>query len=164
MEFLAQLHPPVVHFAVALVIIGVVFDIIGFILKKDSLKHAGFWSIMVGVVAVWGAAITGHQAEELIEHAVEGTKAYQVLEEHEELGEILPWVVSALGLYRLFLFFKPNNLLFIVYLIAGIAVSVAVGLQGRIGGKLVYEYGIGVKTQNIQTEGNKYYHEEEEEH
>ncbi|NPA16998.1 MAG: DUF2231 domain-containing protein [Aquificae bacterium] len=160
MEFLAEFHPPVVHFAIALVIMGVLFDIAGFVLRKESLKHAGFWSIMVGVVAVWGAAITGHQAEELVEHAIEGTKAYEILEEHEELGEILPWVVSALGFFRLFLFFKENNLLFIGYLIAGLIVSGAIGLQGRIGGKLVYEYGVGVKANQSPS---YYIHEEHEE-
>ncbi|WP_456383299.1 DUF2231 domain-containing protein [Persephonella sp.] len=160
MEFLAEFHPPVVHFAIALVIMGVLFDIAGFVFKKESLKHAGFWSIMVGVVAVWGAAITGHQAEELVEHAIEGTKAYEILEEHEELGEVLPWVVSALGFFRLFLFFKENNLLFIGYLIAGLIVSGAIGLQGRIGGKLVYEYGVGVKANQSPS---YYIHEEHEE-
>jgi len=162
MEFLAEFHPPVVHFAIAMVIMGVLFDIAGFVLRKESLKHAGFWSMMVGVIAVWGAAITGHQAEELVEHAVEGTKAYKVLEEHEELGEILPWAVSAIGLLRLFLFFKKNNLLFAAYLIAGLAVAGAVGFQGKIGGKLVYEYGVGIKTK-VPQQIDQFHEEKEEE-
>ena len=163
MEFLAEFHPPVVHFAIALVIMGVIFDLAGFILKKESLRHAGFWSLMAGVLAVWGAAITGHQAEEVVEHAIEGTAAYKILEEHEELGEILPWTVSVLGLFRLFLYFKPNNLLFMGYLVAGIIISGAIGLQGRIGGKLVYNYGVGVKnTINQQKEGIIHHHEEDE--
>lgn len=162
MEFLAQLHPPIVHFAVALIIIGVIFDILGFIFRNDSLKHAGFWTIIMGAVAVWGAAISGHQAEELVEEAVKGTGAYQLLEQHEEFGEILPWIVSVLGLFRLFLHFKKHNLLFGLYLIAGLVVAGMIGFQGRIGGKLVYEYGVGVKTFQQQIEKGHYYHEEDE--
>jgi len=161
MEGLAQLHPPVVHFAIALVIMGVLFDLAGFVLRNESLKHAGFWSIIIGVIAVWGAAITGHQAEELVEHAVEGTKAYELLEEHEELGEILPWIVSALGLFRLFLFFKYNPILFAGYLIAGLVVAGAIGFQGRTGGKLVYEYGVGVKA-STPIQPSEHHHEEDD--
>ncbi|WP_457642249.1 DUF2231 domain-containing protein [Persephonella sp.] len=163
MEFLAQLHPPIIHFAIALVIIGVIFDIAGFVLKKDSLKHAGFWTIIIGAIAVWSAAISGHQAEELVEEAIKGTAAYQLLEQHEELGEILPWTTTLLGLFRIFLHFKPNNLLFGLYLLAGIAIAGMIGFQGRIGGKLVYEYGVGVKTHMPQVEKGYYHNHEENE-
>ncbi|WP_457644524.1 DUF2231 domain-containing protein [Persephonella sp.] len=162
MDLLSQLHPPVVHFAIALVIIGVLFDIAGFVLKKDHLKHAGFWTIIVGVIAVWAAAFTGHQAEELVEEAIKGTVAYELLEEHEELGEILPWAVTVLGLLRAYLFFKSQNLIFVVYLLAGIAIAGAIGFQGRIGGKLVYEYGVGVKAKNVQIQENYHRYEDEE--
>ncbi|NPA13167.1 MAG: DUF2231 domain-containing protein [Aquificae bacterium] len=145
MEFLAQLHPPVVHFAIALVMMGVLFDLAGFVLKKNSLKNAGMWSIVVGALAMWVAGITGHQAEELIEHAIEGTKAYEVLEKHEELGEKLPWLATGLAVLRVYLNFRNNHLLFLGYILAGILVSGLVGLQGRIGGKLVYKYGVGVE-------------------
>ncbi len=159
MEILSQLHPPVVHFAVALIIVGVLFDTAGYFLKKDHLKHAGFWTIVFGMLAVWGAAFTGHQAEEIVEEAIKGTVAYELLEKHEEIGEILPWIVTVLALLRSYLFFKPKNSLFLVYILAGIITASIIGLQGRIGGKLVYEYGVGVKVKNIQTE---YHHHEDD--
>ncbi|ACO04741.1 MAG TPA: DUF2231 domain-containing protein [Persephonella sp.] len=162
MELLSQLHPPMVHFAIALVMIGVFFDIAGFVLKKDHLKHAGFWTIVFGMLAVWGAAFTGHQAEELVEEAIKGTAAYELLEKHEEIGEILPWAVTVLGLLRIYLFFKSKDLLFIVYLIAGIVVAGVIGLQGRIGGKLVYEHGVGVKGKGVQIQEKYHNHEDEE--
>jgi uncharacterized membrane protein len=162
MEFLAQLHPPIVHFAVALIIIGVIFDILGFLLKKDSLKHAGFWTILVGAFAVWGAAISGHQAEELVEEAIKGTEAYKILEQHEELGELLPWLTTFLALFRVFIYFKPNNLLFGLYLLVGIVIAGLIGFQGRIGGDLVYKHGVGVKTSQYQVEKG-YYHDDEDE-
>jgi len=161
MEFLAQFHPPMVHFAVALMLTGVLFDILGFILKKESLKHAGFWTILFGVFAVWGATFTGHEAEELVEDAIEGTAAYEILEQHEEIGEILPWIVTILGIIRTFLHLRPNNKIFIAYLLAGILVVGAVGYQGRIGGKLVFEYGVGTKIMEKAKYNNKYYDEDD---
>jgi len=145
MDFLAELHPPVVHFAIALILIGVLFDITGFIFNRESLKNAGFWTIVFGALAVWGAMFTGHYAEELVEEAIKGTEAYDLLEEHEEIGEILPWIVSILAGFRVFLNFRPNKKLFILYMAAGIVVAGMVGFQGRLGGKMVYEHGVGVK-------------------
>ena len=39
---MGELHPPIVHFAIALTMVGVFFDLVGFILNRDSLKKAGF--------------------------------------------------------------------------------------------------------------------------
>ena len=145
MDFLAEFHPPVVHFAIALVIAGILFDIAGFVLNRESLKNAGFWAIVFGALAVWGAMFTGHYAEELVEDAIKGTRAYELLEQHEEIGEILPWIVSVLAGFRIFLNFRPNKKLFILYMVAGLVIAGMVGFQGRLGGKMVFEHGVGVK-------------------
>ena len=148
MDFLAEFHPPVVHFAIALILTGVLFDIAGFILNKESLKNAGFWAIIFGALSVWGAMFTGHFAEEIVEDAIKGTKAYELLEQHEKIGEILPWIVSVLAGFRVFLNFRPNKKLFILYMAAGLVVAGMVGFQGRLGGKMVFEHGVGVKTES----------------
>ncbi|WP_029521667.1 DUF2231 domain-containing protein [Persephonella sp. KM09-Lau-8] len=142
---MAELHPPIVHFAIALTIIGVIFELLGFALKRESLKHAAFWTFIVGVLAVWGAMISGEAAEEAVEHLIEGTYAEKVFEPHEELGKILPWIFTGLGLFRIFLYVKENSKLMVIYLIAAFIGIGLIGYQGRLGGKLVYEYGIGVK-------------------
>ncbi len=162
MDFLAEFHPPVVHFAIALTIMGVLFDIAGFILKKESLKNAGFWTFIFGVFAVWGAVITGHQAEEIVEHFIEGTYAEKLLETHEEIGEFLPWIFTGLGLFRGYLFFKEKTPLFVLYLIAGLVAAGIIGYQGRIGGKMVYEYGVGVKIDKSKAIQYKEHEEDED--
>ncbi len=144
MEILTELHPPVVHFAVALTISGVIFELLYFIFRLKSLKHAGFWTFMFGVVAVWGAMFTGDQAAEIVEETVYG-KAKELLETHEELGEILPWVFTVLGGIRLVLFFREIKPLRILFLILGLLSIGFIGYQGNLGGKMVYDYGVGVK-------------------
>ncbi len=142
---MAELHPPIVHFAIALTIIGVIFDFFGFALKKKSLKNAGFWTFIVGVFAVWGAMLSGEATEEVVEKFVKGTNLEEILEPHEELGKILPWIFTGLGLFRIFLYVKENSKLMIIYLITAFIGIGLIGYQGRLGGKMVYEYGIGVK-------------------
>ena len=139
------LHPAIVHFAISLVIISVIFDFFGLILKKESLKNAGFWTLIVGAFAVVGAFISGFGAEELVEKIIKGTESYKRLEIHENVGKIVLVFVLILTAFRVFLTKKSDIRLMGLYLLAGFIIVAIVGLQGRIGGKLVYEYGIGVK-------------------
>jgi len=118
---MAELHPPVVHFAIALTMTGVIFEILGFLLNRESLKHAGFWTFISGVVAVWGAMLTGHEAEEVIEDFLTAD-AKKILETHEELGEILPYIFTVLGGLRLYLWFRENKKLYYLFL-AGAVIS-----------------------------------------
>ncbi len=144
MELLTQIHPPVVHFAIALTITGVVFEILFLIFRLKSLKHAGFWTFMFGVIAVWGAMLTGDQAAEIVEENIYGT-AKELLDTHEEIGEILPWIFTVLGGIRLLMFFREIKFLRLLFLILALLSSGLVAYQGNIGGKMVYEYGVGVK-------------------
>ncbi|WP_461829682.1 DUF2231 domain-containing protein, partial [Aquifex sp.] len=125
--------------------VGVFFDLVGFALNRDSLKKAGFWSLVVGVVALWAALFSGEAAEEAVEHFAKAVKAEELLERHETLGKLLPWLFTLVGGLRVYLYLKENRKLFVAYLIVGIVGVVLVGLQGRLGGKMVYEYGVGVK-------------------
>ncbi|WP_029520747.1 DUF2231 domain-containing protein [Persephonella sp. IF05-L8] len=159
---MAELHAPIVHFAIALTIVGVLFDLVGFALKKETLRHAGFWTFIVGVLAVWGAMFSGEAAEEVVEHFVEGTSIEDIFETHEELGKFLPWIFTALGVFRVFLYLKENMKLFVVYLILALIGIGLVGYQGRIGGKLVYEYGVGVKPLMEKMPVNPEKHHEED--
>ena len=140
-----SLHPPIVHFAIALVITSVIFDLFGSILKKESLKNAGFWTLIVGAIAVVGAFLTGHGAEEIVENAIKGTEAYKRLEIHETVGTVVLVAVLILTAFRIFLTKKSDIRLMGIYLLAGFIVLAIVGLQGRIGGILVYQFGVGVK-------------------
>lgn len=151
---MAELHPPVVHFAIALTMTGVIFEILGFILNKESLKHAGFWTFILGVIAVWGAMLTGNKAEESIEDFLT-EDAKNILETHEQLGEILPYIFTVLGGLRLYLWFKENKKLYYIFLIAGIISIGFIGYQGKLGGTLVYEYLIKMDKfpKNINIEG-----------
>ncbi|MEO0144331.1 MAG: DUF2231 domain-containing protein [candidate division WOR-3 bacterium] len=143
---LAKLHPFIVHFAIAFVITGVVLDILGFLLKKDSLKNAGFWLVILSVPVIWLANFSGHQAEELAEKTLEITGGESILEQHEKIGTLLSYLVTILGLVRLGIYLKPTNIIFILlYVILGLS-SLGVTLYtGRLGGILVYDYGAGVK-------------------
>jgi len=155
----AELHPPVVHFAIALTIAGVVFEILAHAFNKKELEHAGFYAFLTGVAFTWLAWFTGRAAEELVEDAVEGTPAYRVLEFHETLGTILLVYFTALAVFRLYLKVKESKTLRVLFLTLGVLGAIFMSLQGRLGGILVYQYGVGVKAVQLEKPA-----EEKEEH
>jgi len=144
-----ELHPPVVHFAIALSITGVVFELLGRVLHKKELTEAGFYTLLVGVLFLWLAWFTGHSAEELVEEFVEKSPAYELLELHEGIGNFLPFFFTLLAGIRVYLKIKDSRKLRILFLLLGVIGIILVVVQGRLGGKLVYEYGVGVKTSVI---------------
>jgi uncharacterized membrane protein len=135
------LHPPIVHFAIALTITGVIFEILYLITKKESFKNAGFWTFIFGAVSVVLAALTGHLAEEAVEDIARGV-AHDILETHEELGNILAGLFVFLGAFRIFVYIKDNMKLYYLYLVAAIVSVLLIAYQGNLGGKLVYEHGV----------------------
>jgi len=138
---LELLHPPIVHFAIALTITGIIFELLHLIIKKESLKHAGFWTFIAGAFFVVLAALSGHLAEEAVEHIARGP-AHEILETHEELGNILAGILVFLAIFRIFVHLTNNKKLYYLFLIGGIVSALLIAYQGNLGGKLVYEYGV----------------------
>src|SRR5260370_16915573 len=99
--------------------------------------------MVVGALAAWSSNVTGGWEASRVWDNVTGP-AKAVLITHAELGGWLPWVITALAIWRLgiqFLGFIAG--LRPLYLLAAI---VAVGVliyQGHEGGELVYTYGVG---------------------
>src|ERR1035438_10099806 len=56
-----HLHPMVVHFPVALIIVGFAADFFALFLKKETwLEKAGFWLMLLGCLAAIVAFCTGY--------------------------------------------------------------------------------------------------------
>lgn len=54
------LHPALVHFPIALVGFSFITDLLGLLLKKPSLRAAGFWSLIGALLGGAIAAVTGY--------------------------------------------------------------------------------------------------------
>ncbi len=157
-----KLHPPLVHFAIAYPIASFLFDLIYLVTKKESFKRASLYILVLGFLAVLGAYLSGHLAEERVEELLpKGGK--ELLERHELLGTVLLYLIGVLTLVRIALNLKESLKALRVYLVV-MLVSVALILfQGYLGGTLVYEYGAGVKTKKVEKEKTKQEKEVEEE-
>jgi len=54
-----EIHPLIIHFPIALLSAGFLFDFLSYLLKKKSLEFAGWWNLILGMVSALCAIVTG---------------------------------------------------------------------------------------------------------
>ncbi len=139
-----EIHAVVVHFAIGLVLISVLFDILGVVLKKDSFKDAGLWTMVFGSVAVIIAVITGiTEAKELSNEGAIPPEAIGYLKTHRNIGLLLMFLIPLLAGFRVFTYLKKQEFLQYIYVGIAIIFALVIMYQGNLGGKLVYKFGLG---------------------
>jgi uncharacterized membrane protein len=154
MPNLAQFHPQIVHFVVALLFVGVALRIASLIPKLKFANHAAALLLLIGTSAAILAVQSGTDAHGPVER-IPGTRALVV--EHEEVAiqaKNIFLAVAALELIALGLA-RPSLGVDRYARVAQVA-SVVVGLYGSLvlyhasehGGELVYSYagGPGLRT------------------
>ena len=140
------LHPIVVHFPIVL---GALLPFLGILLwwaiKKWQLPPK-VWALVSVVALVYtlsatGAVLLGEEDEEKVEKVV----SEHVIEEHEEAGELIPWVAGTLFLVSLgglsVRYSKQAQMALIALSLIAVAPLIN---AGHTGGELVYEHGAAV--------------------
>ena len=135
-----DLHPIVVHFPIALLVVSVLLSFWG--LRKTGYQETTWVLLVIGALATIPATITG-----LIAHfPYEETVLHEVIETHQLTGffatfyflGLLAWRRRARN-HNQDIDGKP------AYLVAGAIGVVILVFLGMTGGDLVYEYGINVR-------------------
>jgi uncharacterized membrane protein len=155
------LHPMIVHFPIALLIVGFLFDIGGMFIKHESFTSTGFYLLILGSAGVIAAFLSGNMAGGSI--AEEGMLG-KALEKHEEAAELTIWLVSTTAVLRISLLLIKR---YSGYLKAGVLVLYfisifAIGRTGYYGGKLVYENAAGVQLNLGNEFGDQFGKEDED--
>ena len=141
---LTHLHPMIVHFPIALLIVGFLFDIAGSITKRESFTQTAFYLIILGALGVIAAFITGDQAGSGI---TEEGALKQALENHEDAATLTIWIVSIAAAFRiaLVLLKKFKGVLKMVSLALFLIAVMSIARTGYYGGELVYKHAAGVQ-------------------
>lgn len=148
MPTLAQIHPQVIHFAIALLFLGVAFRVVSLSGKLAFTKHSATALLLIGAIATLVSVESGEAAHGPVER-IPGART--VVMEHEEAAELTHDVfvaVALLELIALVLAVRPKT--------AGKArwahvASAVVGLWGtttlyrtaELGGEIVYKHAGG---------------------
>jgi len=129
-------HPMLVHFPIALLITGFLFDVTSVIFSKEKcLSKSGFYLMILGTLGCIAAYFSGEY------YTDEMTGAAGILkEEHEFFSKITMYGMIILSTARIWLIILKKKeiiwkwIILLLYL-AGI---ILVGYTGFLGGKLVY--------------------------
>ncbi len=101
------LHPLIIHFPIALLLIAPVFIVLGALLRRTSrpFSLAALLLMVIGTATIFVAVETGEAAGELADRT---PQIMEVLQHHEELAELTRSVFIALTvIYAVVLFLPP---------------------------------------------------------
>lgn len=156
-----HLHPMTVHFPIALILLGFMFDLLSmfFNKKEPCLSKFGFWLMILGTLAAVAGYLTG---EFFTAETTEGVITSEMFknafvkpsllnfsdmkEIHEIFAKTTMFIMIAASCIRIFLVLRKKEhsklkwLVFGLFFIAVITVS----LTGLLGGSLVYNIMIGM--------------------
>lgn len=97
-EVLSHVHPIMVHFPIALIIIATCYDLFWIVTKRKFSPKQGFWLWTVAFISAWIAIGTGP------EHDARGNT--NVFEYHEKLADIATILAFLVVAVRAFFIFK----------------------------------------------------------
>lgn len=138
------LHPLIVHFAIALLSVAVMSDLLFLVTKKNDFWQISNFLLIIGTIGAIAAVLTGIQAQKQISVSpdLEG-----LVRSHENSGKLTMLIFIAytglrLVLQKLRLF---DTVWKWVYYITGIIALILLFRTGLLGGEMVYIHGIGIE-------------------
>jgi uncharacterized membrane protein len=139
----SHFHPMIVHFPVALIAVGFLFDLAYIFYKKEfCLSKAGFYLMILGTLGAIAAFATGHL---FTDQPTQG-EIVKVFLRHENAALITMIAMILASLVRTYLVISKKEesnlkwLSFCLYLIG----FLAVGFTGFMGGTMVYNFMLGI--------------------
>jgi uncharacterized membrane protein len=135
---LSHFHPMLVHFPIALIMVGFLAELGSLYFRKEAcLSFAGFWLLILGTLAALAAYLTG----EFFTGEMTGT-AGGIKSTHELFANITLWTMLINAVFRIYLKLKDKEttnlkwLAFAIYAVSAISVTIT----GFYGGTLVFNY------------------------
>lgn len=168
---LVEIHPIIVHFPIALLIISVLLDFLALFIRRAHLVEAATWCLGFGAIGLLAAELSGNLVEDRVNRALAGN----LLELHKTFALITvitfitlfvlrivwlaPRILSALRpsipasatierslLMVLPVLGKASRPLIAVYLVASLVGLVFLSITGYLGGSMVYDHGVGTSS------------------
>ena len=138
LPYVQLLHPRVIHFPIALFIGAMGMEVLSLLFKKDNLHRTAFHMYILATVITPFVVLTGLQEAEHLH------LGHPILTIHKNFGLLTMWT-SLISLPILWIVNKQNSKIFrVVFLVFLLIIATFVTVTGHNGGRMVYEYGVGV--------------------
>ena len=139
---MTPVHPILVHFPIALFALSVTADLVTFFTNIESLRSTGWWSLVgaaVGGVVTVLAGVYGMRCADMKE------EIHEHVHRHMKVGFAMLAVIVGLTVWRWTIFQRPGLAVSAICLDCAVQTMALAGFQGRLGGELVYTYGVFVR-------------------
>jgi uncharacterized membrane protein len=145
--FPTPLHPAIVHFPIALLLVGALTAVVAVFVRRWHLPLFAAILLSLGAIGGVAATVTGEEEEEKVEHAI--PSAEPLLEEHADWGERARnagIVAAVFAVIAVLAANKPvgGRVLSVLTACAALVAGYSVAQAGHFGGELVYRHGAGV--------------------
>lgn len=137
-----ELHPFVLHFAVALLLMAPLFDVLGLLLQKEALLMAGRWNTLFGTAAGVLALLSGLGAEAVLGPHSDAGEA--LLHLHRALGFVMMAVWIPVAGWRAASKLALPSRARTLYLAAAISGAAILTVETVLGSTMVYRNGVGL--------------------
>ncbi len=138
----SHFHPMLVHFPIALITVGFLFDLLSMIMKKEPcLSKAGFWLEVLGMAGAVFAFGTGY----FFTSTMEG-EAGLMRDKHELFATLALIFIIVATLCRIVSVYMNKETPGVRYMLLGLFFIsfIFISITGYLGGTLVMEYMIGL--------------------
>jgi uncharacterized membrane protein len=138
-----HLHAMLVHFPIALIMVGFLSEIISFFYKKEFFSQTAFYLLVLGTLGTIAAYFAGRSAGDGMDEGSLGA----AMELHEQAATVALWlsIFTALLYLSRYIFKFNKTWIRVVGFILFVLLIGAIGRTGYLGGQLVFKHGAGME-------------------
>lgn len=139
-----DLHPVADHFTIGLLVVGVLLDLVASAAPTRTwLRYMALTLMILGAIAAGASYFTGDIEGDRVFDAM-SAPAKEVFHRHATLGTYMAVVFGVLAVWRILIqgvgFIAGSRPIYLVFAIVSAGMLLYIG---SLGGKMVYEYGVG---------------------
>ncbi|MDO9141898.1 MAG: DUF2231 domain-containing protein [Methylobacter sp.] len=155
-----NIHPVLVHFPIAFLSAFFVLDLIATLAKKQQWRDVASWMLYLGAVAAVFTVIAGFNAAGSVAH---GGEVHPIMERHKDFGIAVLCLAIFLSIWRALSGGVIQGIANGFFLALAAAMFITMILGADLGGLMVYQHGVAVKSLQIEVPG-VHQHEQGGEH
>jgi uncharacterized membrane protein len=135
-------HPAIIHFPIALSLVAILFEFLARHPRARRLEPSAALLMVLAALGSVAAVLSGQAAHD---EAVVPPAVVPLIERHEQIGEIAMWLLLVVAAVRLVLAWRGwfTGIVPWAYLALAAAAAGVVGYNGYLGGKMVFDHGLG---------------------
>jgi len=149
-DWAPNVHPLIVHFPIALVIVGLLVDLVALALRNRTVRFVAVGLYGGAAVGAIAAYFTGLSA---LESVALPPEAIAVANAHADAGWLAMWILAIYSVIRIGASWWDRANRLVIHLplaLLGIGCIVAVWMAAGRGAELVFQHGVGVAAVQVQ--------------